>query len=177
MSEHIPVDQAALARGESDGNATQRRRRDDVDIVAILSTRSDRSGRMARNTPERWHGSRHARLEMLHTLGHSRGHISLWRESDRSLIAGDAFITTDQESVYAVATQKPERQGPPMYFTPDWTSARSSVEQLAGLEPELVVTGHGRALQGGAMRDDLHQLAREFDQVAVPKEGKYVDNA
>ena len=30
----------------------------------------------------------------LHTPGHSPGHVSLWREKDRSLIAGDAVITT-----------------------------------------------------------------------------------
>ena len=44
---------------------------------------------------------------------------------DRTLIAGDAFITTKQESAYAVATQRPELHGPPMYFTPDWRSAAS----------------------------------------------------
>lgn len=115
--------------------------------------------------------------EWLHTPGHTKGHISLWRESDRSLLAGDAFITTDQESAYAVATQKTEIQGPPMYFTPDWDSARSSVEQLSALEPELVVTGHGHALRGAEMRAALHKLARDFDEIAVPREGKYVDKS
>ena len=38
------------------------------------------------------------------TPGHTDGHISLWRESDRTLISGDAVITTRQESAYAVAT-------------------------------------------------------------------------
>src|SRR5581483_5304786 len=44
----------------------------------------------------------------LHTPGHSAGHISLWRESDRTLIAGDAFVTTNQDAVYAALTQRPE---------------------------------------------------------------------
>lgn len=56
----------------------------------------------------------------IHTPGHAPGHVSFWRESDRSLIAGDAFITTDMESAYAVAIQKAVIQGPPKYFTPDW---------------------------------------------------------
>jgi glyoxylase-like metal-dependent hydrolase (beta-lactamase superfamily II) len=56
----------------------------------------------------------------LHTPGHTPGHVSLWRESDRTLIAGDAFLTTDQESAYAVALQRPEMHGPPMYYTQDW---------------------------------------------------------
>ena len=37
----------------------------------------------------------------IHTPGHSAGHVSFWRQSDRGLIAGDAFVTTAQESVYA----------------------------------------------------------------------------
>jgi glyoxylase-like metal-dependent hydrolase (beta-lactamase superfamily II) len=55
----------------------------------------------------------------IHTPGHSPGHVSLWREADRSLIAGDAFITTRQESAYAAIAQPAEMHGPPMYFTPD----------------------------------------------------------
>jgi len=112
----------------------------------------------------------------VHTPGHSVGHVSFWREADRSLIAGDAFITTAQESAYAVAAQEPELHGPPMYFTPDWQKAGASVTALASLEPEIVVTGHGRAMQGPAMRTALHQLAEQFDRVAVPRDGHYVSN-
>src|SRR3954470_14086007 len=111
----------------------------------------------------------------IHTPGHSRGHVSLWRDADQTLIAGDAFITTNQESAYAVATQKPEMHGPPRYYTPDWESARQSVEELAALEPEVVVTGHGRAMAGEEMRLALHALARNFNEVAVPEHGRYVD--
>ncbi len=110
----------------------------------------------------------------IHTPGHAPGHVSLWREADRALVVGDAFITTAQESVYAAATQRPEMHGPPMYFTPDWVSAKASVERLAALEPEIVVTGHGRAMRGAEMRAALHALARDFDRVAVPDHGKYV---
>ena len=39
----------------------------------------------------------------IHTPGHTPGHISFWRERDWTIIAGDAFITTNQESAYAVA--------------------------------------------------------------------------
>lgn len=104
----------------------------------------------------------------LPTPGHTPGHVSLWREADRTLLAGDAFITTRQESAYAAMTEKAEMHGPPRYFTPDWDAARESVRQLAALEPELVLTGHGRAMQGPEMRAALHTLAREFDRVARP---------
>jgi glyoxylase-like metal-dependent hydrolase (beta-lactamase superfamily II) len=108
------------------------------------------------------------------TPGHTSGHVSLFREDDRSLIAGDAFTTTKQESALAVLTQRPEVHGPPAYFTPDWTEARSSVERLAELEPELAATGHGRPLRGEAMRRDLHALAADFEHRAVPARGRYV---
>lgn len=113
----------------------------------------------------------------MHTPGHAPGHVSLWRESDRSLIAGDAFITTAQESAYAAATQEPELHGPPVYFTPDWMAARASVERLAALEPEVALTGHGQPIQGPALREALHRLANEFDQVAIPAHGRYVPEA
>lgn len=112
----------------------------------------------------------------LHTPGHTPGHISLWRAADRILIAGDAFITTRQESAYAVATQKPELHGPPMYYTQDWNEARASVETVANLEPDLAVTGHGPALHGTELKRALHELAQNFDRVAVPEEGRYVEN-
>ncbi len=104
----------------------------------------------------------------VHTPGHTVGHVSFWREADRTLIAGDAFITTAQESAYAVALQAAEMHGPPMYFTEDFDAAKRSVATLAALEPEIAVTGHGRAMHGRTMRDALHRLARDFDTVARP---------
>jgi glyoxylase-like metal-dependent hydrolase (beta-lactamase superfamily II) len=111
----------------------------------------------------------------LHTPGHTTGHVSLWREADRALIVGDAFVTTKQESVYSAITQAPEMHGPPMYFTPDWASAKQSMQMLASLAPEIVITGHGQAMRGMAMRAALDELAQNFDEVAVPEHGRYVD--
>jgi len=111
----------------------------------------------------------------LHTPGHAPGHVSLWRETDRTLIVGDAFVTTTQESAYAVAVQSPAMHGPPRYFTIDWGQARASVETLAALQPRLVVTGHGRAVQGEAMAEALDTLAQTFDRVARPERGRYLD--
>ncbi len=109
------------------------------------------------------------------TPGHTVGHVSLWRETDRSLIAGDAFIATNQESAYAVAVQAPELHGPPMYYTVDWQAAKQSVATLAALEPEFVLTGHGPALRGADMRAALHDLASRFDDVAVPQGHRYAN--
>lgn len=108
------------------------------------------------------------------TPGHTDGHISLWRESDRTLLSGDAVITTRQESAYAVATQAAEMHGPPAYFTPDWHAAAQSAKRLAALDPDRLVPGHGHAFEGAEMRAALHRLADEFVEVAVPKHGRYV---
>ena len=112
----------------------------------------------------------------VHAPGHTPGQVALWREGDRALIAADAFITTRQESAYAALTQEPEMHGPPMYYTQDWQNARASVERLAALEPEIVVPGHGRAMRGEPMRVALRTLARDFDRVAVPEHGRYVQD-
>ncbi|TFL19040.1 MBL fold metallo-hydrolase [Jannaschia formosa] len=104
----------------------------------------------------------------LHTPGHTPGHVSLWREGDRTLLSGDAVITTRQEAAYAVALQSPEIHGPPAYFTPDWAAARASARTLAALEPEVILSGHGAPLGGPEMRRALHRLADAFDALAVP---------
>lgn len=110
----------------------------------------------------------------LHTPGHAPGHVSFFRERDRTLIAGDAFVTTRQESALAVMNQTPELNGPPAYFTPDWNCARASVQHLASLNPEAVGTGHGPSLRGERMRQELHELASNFDAVARPTRGRYI---
>jgi glyoxylase-like metal-dependent hydrolase (beta-lactamase superfamily II) len=107
--------------------------------------------------------------QWIHTPGHTPGHISLWRESDRSLIAGDAFVTTGQESAYEVMMQAPQMHGPPRYFTSDWAAAGASVRTLAALAPRLVITGHGRAMSGPDMLSALMELADRFEELAVPK--------
>jgi glyoxylase-like metal-dependent hydrolase (beta-lactamase superfamily II) len=104
----------------------------------------------------------------IHTPGHTRGHVSFWREADRTLIVGDAFCTTAQESMTAIATQKAELHGPPAYYTADWEQAKRSVELLAELQPQTVAPGHGRPMSGADVADSLATLARDFDRIARP---------
>ena len=112
--------------------------------------------------------------QWIHTPGHTPGHVAFWRDEDATLIAGDAFVTTKQESFLAAATYRVELHGPPAYYTPDWVSARQSVEVLAELRPEVAATGHGRPLRGAVLRADLADLARHFTERAVPRRGRYV---
>lgn len=110
----------------------------------------------------------------IHTPGHTPGHISLFRDEDRAMIAGDAFITVKQESLFAVLTQEKVLHGPPMYFTPDWQSAWESVKKLAALKPSVAYTGHGMPMYGEDLTTGLDMLARDFDQIAIPEHGRYV---
>lgn len=109
------------------------------------------------------------------TPGHTTGHVSLFRPADRVLLAGDAFITVEQESAIAVMTQRPQVAGPPAYYTTDWREAEASVRRLAALEPALALTGHGQPMGGEELRRGLARLTREFERVALPDHGRYLE--
>jgi glyoxylase-like metal-dependent hydrolase (beta-lactamase superfamily II) len=111
----------------------------------------------------------------IHTPGHTPGHISLFREKDRALIVGDAFVTVKQEYLYKVLTQEQEISGPPRYLTTDWQTAKESVMKLEALKPTVAITGHGMPMSGDLLTKSLKRLVSEFDQIAVPDYGKYVD--
>jgi len=106
------------------------------------------------------------------TDGHTDGHVSLFRDEDCCPIAGDAFVTVQQESLYDVVRQEPEVHGPPAYFTPDWNAARRSVEKLAALDPVIAATGHGTPMRGQPLHDGLTNLIQHFEEIAVPNKDR-----
>ncbi len=109
--------------------------------------------------------------KLIHTPGHTPGHVSFFRESDRTLLVGDAFCTTKAESFFAANLFQPaELHGPPSYFTSDWGAAKVSVRKLAGLEPVTVAPGHGKPLAGAEVPQALHTLADNFERIATPKD-------
>lgn len=109
--------------------------------------------------------------EWIHTPGHTPGHVSLFRKADRVLIAGDAFVTVKQESLYSVLTQELEIGGPPQYFTMNWQEASDSVKKLEALRPTVAVTGHGKPANEEWLGVHLKRLADEFERIAVPGRG------
>ena len=112
----------------------------------------------------------------IHTPGHAFGHISLFREADKVLVAGDAFVTTKNESALdAIFLQTKRISRPPAYFTPDWEAANESIKTLLLLAPEVVATGHGKPMQGKDMRRQLHYLHEHFFEEFVPQHGRYVN--
>ncbi len=81
-------------------------------------------------------------FRVLETPGHSPGHVSYWRESDRVLILGDVFVHLN------FLTWRPELREPPEAFSPDPARNRRSARRLVelGLEPRLICFGHGPPL-------------------------------
>ncbi|AFS79175.1 beta-lactamase domain-containing protein [Gottschalkia acidurici 9a] len=105
----------------------------------------------------------------IHTPGHSPGHISLFRDRDRTLIVGDAFSTVQQESLSSVLSQDKKISGPPAYLTIDWKSAQESVSKLKDLSPSLAITSHGMPIEGNELNKFLDQLVSNFEQIAILK--------
>lgn len=114
--------------------------------------------------------------KVIETPGHSPGQISLFFPLNTTLIAGDAFVTTKQESaIYSLANIK-QVSGPPKYMTCDWTEAKKSVIKLANLHPRIAAAGHGPVMRGRELQQELNNLAENFDTLAVPSSGRYVNS-
>lgn len=84
----------------------------------------------------------------LHTPGHTEGHLSFLLER-----AGGVLFAGDAASSYWGRIRRP-----PRFVTADRAAAERSVRRLAGLEFEVAVFGHGRAVVGRAV-DGFRALA------------------
>jgi glyoxylase-like metal-dependent hydrolase (beta-lactamase superfamily II) len=81
---------------------------------------------------------------VLETPGHSPGHVSFWREADRTLLCGDVMWGYN-----------PFRLGGPIreplkLLSPDVRLNRESARRIVALEPSLVCFGHGPPLRDPA---------------------------
>ncbi len=93
-----------------------------------------------------------AGFTVLDTPGHSPGHISLWRETDRTLICGDVFFNM------SLLSTAPGLREPPRLLTTDPVMNRESERRLADIEPRTVCFGHGPVLSEDA-EHKLQQFA------------------
>jgi glyoxylase-like metal-dependent hydrolase (beta-lactamase superfamily II) len=107
---------------------------------------------------------------IIHTPGHTPGHVSLFRESDRVLVAGDAISTLNQKSLWNVLIQARRFASPPQYYTSDWDKAEASMRMLADLRPEHILCGHGKPISHAA--DGFAEFVRNFRR---PEKGRYVN--
>jgi hydroxyacylglutathione hydrolase len=80
-------------------------------------------------------------FEVLETPGHSLGHVSLWRESDRVLIVGDVMTNIN------LLTLQTGLHEPLGLFTLDQQQNRQQITKLAALMPRLALFGHGAPLR------------------------------
>ena len=86
-------------------------------------------------------GDEVAGFTVLETPGHSAGHVTYWRESDRTMILGDVLNGMN------VMTGIRGLHEPPKIFTPDPARNRQSARRLAELRPALACFGHGPPLR------------------------------
>jgi hydroxyacylglutathione hydrolase len=86
-------------------------------------------------------GDEVAGFQVLDTPGHSPGHVSYWRESDRVLVCGDVMWGYNP---FLMAGNIME---PWPFINPDTALNRASARRLAALEPALVCFGHGKPLR------------------------------
>ena len=83
-------------------------------------------------------GDEVAGFQVLDTPGHSAGHISLWREADGVLIAGDVLNMQHPLAGFPRGLRQPLD-----IFTPDPARNRESIRRLGELGARLVLLGHG----------------------------------
>src|SRR5215211_4213845 len=109
------------------------------------------------------------------TPGHTPGHVSFFRGSDRVLIAGDAVVTVNLNSLRDFALQKQKVSGPPYISTWNWRAAKDSVAVLAKHEPRVIAGGHGIPMTGPETAQALRAFAdrsgggRERQPVRAPQ--------
>lgn len=82
------------------------------------------------------------------TPGHTAGHVSFFRPTDRVLLSGDALVTTRIDTLRHLLLRRPGLSGPPWYTTWSRRSMHASVQAVAALRPTVLGGGHGDPLVG-----------------------------
>lgn len=78
-------------------------------------------------------------LTIIHTPGHTPGHVCLYHHGSKTIIAGDATVAKDGVLI-----------GPNPPVTPDMDTARASLQKLVPFDIEGVICYHGGWIQGDA---------------------------
>jgi len=76
-------------------------------------------------------------LIVIHTPGHTPGHVSLYHQPSKTLIAGDAMVARDGELM-----------GPNPPVTPNMEQALESLKKFQAFDIENVICYHGGLVQG-----------------------------
>ena len=101
----------------------------------------------------RWRGGeRLGEWEVVHTPGHTPGHVCFFRRRDGVAIVGDLVRHASLRHGYARVSE------PPHFFSTDPMENRRSIRKLVELRPRLMLFGHGPPLRDLAPLE--HLLAR-----------------
>ena len=90
-------------------------------------------------------------VRLLHTPGHSPGHVAIWDPQNRALVIGDATLGV------TVFTADGVPAFPPTYRDTDPYLA--TIEQFGALAPELLLTAHYPVYEGAGANEFLEQSA------------------
>lgn len=85
-------------------------------------------------------GDRVGSFTVIETPGHSKGHISFFREKDRVLIVGDVLTNMNLLTTMVGLHQ------PPAIFTTDNQKNKESIRKIYELSPKILCFGHGPVL-------------------------------
>lgn len=111
-------------------------------------------------------GDRIGSLQVIHTPGHTPGHIALFDARDGSLIAGDAFQTRAGLAVSGIM-----RWLFPFPAMATWhrPSALASAQRLRSLNPSRLAVGHGEVLEQplAAMDRAIAEASRSFGKATT----------
>ncbi len=93
---------------------------------------------------------------VIETPGHTAGHVSFWREEDRTLITGDVLCNVN------IWNGRVMLREPEAIFTLDPIENRRSARRFLALEPRLVCFGHGPPLR------DTQKFMRYVETLGMP---------
>lgn len=96
-----------------------------------------------------------AGFRVVHTPGHTLGHVVYFRERDGLAIAGDVLANMN------FLTRRPGLLEPPPYFSVDWRLNRRSIRILWDLRPSVICFGHGPPLT------DMSQLEHLVSRLSI----------
>ncbi|WP_426980087.1 MBL fold metallo-hydrolase [Bacillus pseudomycoides] len=85
-------------------------------------------------------------IEVIHTPGHTPGHISLYSEKYKTLIAGDAMVCVEGKL-----------KGPVPHTTPDMETATESLRRFLEFDIERIICYHGGVCDSN-VKEQIEQL-------------------
>lgn len=90
-------------------------------------------------------------VTVIHTPGHTPGHVCLYHHASKTLVAGDAMIVNEGQLM-----------GPNPAFTPDLNQALRSLKKLAAYDIEQVICYHG-GLYADRVNERIAEIAAQAE--------------